>query len=106
MNWASAATARCGSRSTDTVIGGKVTATLVDTADLQSNAFKVVVERGNVYLMGRVTEREASRGTEIARSVTGVQKVVQVFEITDRGRNWPPWARPPPAPAAAASAPR
>ena len=34
-----------------------------------------------VYLMGRVTEREADRATDIARSVSGVQKVVRVFEI-------------------------
>lgn len=70
-----------GSRSTDAVIGGKVKATLVDTADLQANAFKVVVERAVVFLMGRVTQREADRATEVTRSVSGVQKVVQVFEI-------------------------
>jgi hypothetical protein len=34
-----------------------------------------------VYLMGRVTEREATRATEIARGVSGVVKVVRVFEI-------------------------
>lgn len=70
-----------GSQSTDAMIGGKVKATLVDTADLQANAFKVVVERAVVYLMGRVTQREADRATEVTRSVSGVQKVVQVFEI-------------------------
>ena len=41
----------------------------------------MVTERGTVYLMGRVTEREATRGAEIAGSVPGVQKVVRVFEI-------------------------
>ena len=70
-----------GSQSNDAVIGGKVKASLVDAADLQANAFKVVVERAVVFLMGRVTQREADRATEIARSVSGVQKVVQVFEI-------------------------
>jgi len=40
-----------------------------------------VVERGNVYLMGRVTEREAHRASEVARGVSGVQKVVRAFEI-------------------------
>ena len=70
-----------GSRSTDTIIGGKVKATMVDAKDVQANAFKVVSERGIVYLMGRVSEREAARGAEIASSVSGVQKVVRVFEI-------------------------
>jgi osmotically-inducible protein OsmY len=70
-----------GSRTTDTFISGKVKATMVDAKDVQANAYKVVVERAVVYLMGRVTEREAARGTELARSVGSVQKVVRVFEI-------------------------
>jgi len=70
-----------GSRSQDTVITSKVKATLVDARDLQANAFKVVTERSVVYLMGRVTDREANRATELARAVSGVQKVVRVFEV-------------------------
>ena len=54
---------------------------MVDAKDVQSNAYKVVVERAVVYLMGRVTEREASRAVELARAVSGVQKVVRVFEM-------------------------
>lgn len=69
------------SRSNDVVIQGKVKAQLVDARDLLSNAFDVVVERGEVFLMGRVTEREADRATEIARQVGGVKKVVRAFEI-------------------------
>ena len=69
------------SRSSDTLISAKVKATLVDAKDVQANAYKVVTERGTVYLMGRVTEREAGRGSDLARAVSGVQKVVRVFEI-------------------------
>jgi len=69
------------SRSNDVLIAGKVKATLVDAKDLLSNAFYVVVERGTVFLMGRVSEREASRAAEIARGVSGTQKVVRAFEI-------------------------
>jgi osmotically-inducible protein OsmY len=68
-------------RSNDAILSSKVKATFVDAKDLLANAFKVVTERGTVYLMGRVTEREANRATELARSVSGVQKVVRVFEI-------------------------
>ncbi|GAA6118598.1 BON domain-containing protein [Acidovorax sp. FG27] len=68
-------------RSNDTFITGKVRASLVDAKDLVANAFKVVTEREIVYLMGRVTQREATRATDIARSVNGVRKVVRVFEI-------------------------
>jgi len=70
-----------GSRTTDAFLTTKVKATLVDAKDVQANAYKVVVERAIVYLMGRVTEREANRGAELARSVSSVQKVVRVFEI-------------------------
>ncbi|HSO44191.1 MAG TPA: BON domain-containing protein [Rhodoferax sp.] len=68
-------------RSSDALITGRVKAALLDAKDLYVSAFKVVTERGTVYLMGRVTEREAGRATEIARSTPGVQKVVRVFEI-------------------------
>nr|WP_315245669.1 BON domain-containing protein [uncultured Albidiferax sp.] len=68
-------------RSSDTLVTGKVKATLVDAKDVQSNVFKVVTERGTVYLMGRVSLREANRATDLARSISGVQKVVRVFDI-------------------------
>ena len=94
-----------GSRSTDAVLGAKVKATLVDAKDVHANAYKVVLERGIVYLMGRVSEREANRGTELARSVSGVQKVVRVFEILSE-EELANLGRPAAGPAAAASAPR
>ena len=68
-------------RSNDTLITGKVKASLVDAKDISLNAFKIVTERNTVFLMGRVTPREVARATEIARGVGGVEKVVRVFEI-------------------------
>ena len=68
-------------RSSDSLVTGRVKAGLVDAKDLYANAFKVVTERGTTYMLGRVTQREADRATEIARSVSGVQKVVRIFEI-------------------------
>jgi osmotically-inducible protein OsmY len=67
-------------RSSDTYITGKVKAGLIDAKDLYASAFKVVTERSTVYLMGRVTKREADRATEITRATSGVAKVVRVFE--------------------------
>ena len=69
------------SRSNDVLVGTKVRATLVDARDLMSNAFNVVVERGDVYLMGIVTEREANRAAELVSTISGVRRVVKVFEI-------------------------
>jgi osmotically-inducible protein OsmY len=70
-----------GSRSSDALITGRVKAAMVDAKDLYANAFKVTTERGVVYMMGRVTQREATRATDIARSTPGVLRVVRVFEI-------------------------
>jgi osmotically-inducible protein OsmY len=69
------------SRSADTVLATKVKATLVDAQDLSANAFRVVAERRVVYLMGRVTPREAERGAELASRVSGVERVVKVFDL-------------------------
>jgi len=68
-------------RSSDVLVTGRIKAAMVDSRDIFANAYKVVTERGTTYLMGRVTQREADRATEIARSTPGVQKVVLVFEI-------------------------
>ena len=64
----------------DTLVTGKVRASFVDAKDLQANAFRVVTERGTVYLMGRVTQREADRATQITRTISGVNRVVRIFE--------------------------
>ena len=68
-------------RSSDALLTSKVKASFIDAKDLFSNSLKVVTSQGVVYLMGRVTEREATRAAEVARGVGGVQKVVKVFEI-------------------------
>lgn len=70
-----------GSRTNDALITGKVKARFVDDGSLNATAFKVVTERGIVYLMGLVTEREAARAVQLTQGVGGVVKVVKVFEI-------------------------
>ena len=67
-------------RSSDALITARVKAAMVDTEDVFANIYKVVTERGTVYLMGRVTQREAQRATEVTRGVSGVKRVVRVFE--------------------------
>ena len=53
----------------DAFVTAKVKASLIDAKDVFANSIKVVTHRGTVYLMGRVTEREATRASEIARGV-------------------------------------
>lgn len=68
-------------RSSDALVTGRVKAGLVDAKDLFANAFKVNTERGTTYIMGRVTQREANRATEVITGTTGVQRLVRVLEI-------------------------
>ena len=70
-----------GERTKDVFITTKVKASLFDAKDVFASSVKVVTHRAVVFLMGRVTEREATRASEIARGVSGVVKVVRVFEI-------------------------
>jgi osmotically-inducible protein OsmY len=70
-----------GERSKDAFVTTKVKASIVDSQDLFANSIKIVTHRGVVYLMGRVSEREANHAAELARGVSGVTKVVKVFEI-------------------------
>ena len=67
-------------RSSDSLVTGRVKAALVDANDLYSSAFKITTERGTVYVMGRVTAREAKRATDVISGTTGVQKVVRILE--------------------------
>ena len=94
-------------RSSDVLITGRARASLVDARDLFANAFKVVTERGTVHLLGRVTQREANRATELVRTIPGVKRVVRVLEIISEEelqRLQPPAPTPTPAPAGAAPA--
>ena len=68
-------------RARDGVLSTRVRAAFIDARDLDSRAVTVVTERAVVHLMGRVTEAEAQRATEIARAISGVQRVVRVFEL-------------------------
>mgnify|MGYP006202704667 FL=1 len=83
-------------RSTDTLLTGRVKAAFVDARNLDPTAVKVVTTRNVVYLLGRVTQREADRATEVTRNMSGVQRVVRVFEIIteeELARLQPPPAR-------------
>ncbi len=68
-------------RSSDLLITSKVKASIIDTKDLYISAFKIHTDRGVVYLMGRVTQREAKLAAEVARNAAGdIRKVVKLFE--------------------------
>jgi osmotically-inducible protein OsmY len=68
------------SRSSDTLITSKVKLSLADKQTVKATSFKVVTERGNVYLMGLVTQREGNIAAQVAQGVSGVMRVVKIFE--------------------------
>ncbi len=68
------------SRSNDVVITSKVKARFVDAGTFGAHHVKVLTEAGTVYLMGLVTRDEADKATELARTTSGVRKVIRVFE--------------------------
>ena len=70
-------------RSNDALVTSQVKARFVDGSGFRPHHVKVVTSDGTVFLMGLVTRREADASTEIARTTSGVQKVVRVFEYID-----------------------
>jgi osmotically-inducible protein OsmY len=71
------------SRGSDSIITTKVKTKLFADKKVSGVQFKVVTEKGVVYLMGIVSRAEAEIATDIARQTGGVQKVVKLFQYTD-----------------------
>lgn len=67
-------------RTSDSWITTKIKGQMLATEDLKSGSMKVVTENGVVYLLGIVTRQQADIAVDIARQVSGVQKVVKVFQ--------------------------
>ena len=67
-------------RNNDIAITGKVKAAFIDAKDVPFGVIKVTTERGIVYLLGRVTEQEGDKAAQVAARVSGVNKVVKVFD--------------------------
>jgi len=67
-------------RTSDSWITTKIKSQMLATEHLKSSSIKVVTESGVVYLMGIVTRQQADIAVDIARQVSGVQKVVKIFQ--------------------------
>lgn len=70
-------------RASDSWISAKIKTQMLATKGLQSGTIKVVTEDGTVFLMGLVNRDQADMAVEIARKVSGVQKVVKIFQFTN-----------------------
>ncbi len=70
-------------RTSDAWITTKIRTEMVANSDLKSSSIKIVTENGVVYLMGMVSQSQADIAVDIARKVSGVQRVIKVFIYTN-----------------------
>lgn len=74
-----------GTRLKDTALTARVKTAIggVDRENFDATRVKVVSIRGNIYLMGLVTQAEGEAVLEKVRYVKGVDRVVSVFEYLE-----------------------
>lgn len=68
-------------RSNDSWLTTKVTTALVNTKGVPTRTISVTTERGIVYLMGKLTPAEAQAASKVAAGVSGINKVVTMFQL-------------------------
>ena len=65
----------------DILIANALRAKLLMNKEIESNRINVVVNGGDVFLMGLLDNQQATSAVEIARNINNVKSVVRVFEI-------------------------
>ncbi|MOA44908.1 Osmotically-inducible protein Y precursor [compost metagenome] len=70
-------------RQNDTWLTTKIKAQMLADANIPGSRIKVVTENGIVYLLGLLTKQEAAQATNLVQGVSGVQKIVKLFEYID-----------------------
>lgn len=70
-------------RSNDSLLTSKIKTQMLADSNVPSTKIKVITENGIVYLLGVVNRSEANAATAVVQSVSGVQKVVRLFEYTN-----------------------
>ena len=67
-------------RTNDAYLTSRIKIQMLADKSIEGSRIKVVTENGGVYLRGLVRRDEADQAVEITRAVTGVRKIVKVFE--------------------------
>jgi osmotically-inducible protein OsmY len=78
-----AAASSAMTRASDSWISSKVKTLLLADGNTPGLRVKVITENGVVFLLGLVTREEADRIAGTAAKVSGVQRVVRLFEYID-----------------------
>ncbi|TWC51813.1 osmotically-inducible protein OsmY [Pseudomonas sp. SJZ080] len=70
-------------RQNDTWLTSKIKTQMLTDPNIPGSRIKVVTENGIVYLLGLLTKQEAAQATNLVQGVSGVQKIVKLFEYID-----------------------
>ncbi|WP_194789213.1 BON domain-containing protein [Pseudomonas sp. UFMG81] len=70
-------------RNNDAWLTTKIKTQMLGDANVPGSRIKVITENGIVYLLGLVTQQEANAATNVVQGVSGVQKIVKLFEYID-----------------------
>jgi osmotically-inducible protein OsmY len=70
-------------RTTDAWITTKVKSKMIAHGGIDVGQINVTTENGTVFLMGLIPRAQADAAVEVAGTVSGVKKIVKVFEYTD-----------------------
>ena len=70
-------------RSNDALLTSRIKTLMLADSKVPSAKVKVVTENGIVYLMGIVTRAEGAAATHVAASVSGVQKIVTLYQYSN-----------------------
>ena len=70
-------------RQNDAWLTTKIKTQMLADANIPGSRIKVVTENGIVYLLGLLTKQEAAQATNLVQGVSGVQKIVKLFEYID-----------------------
>jgi len=70
-------------RSNDSLLTSRIKTQMLADSTVPGTRIKVITENGIVYMLGLVSQAEATQATNLVQSVSGVQKVVKLFQYTN-----------------------
>lgn len=70
-------------RNNDAWLTTKIKSQMLADANIPGSRIKIITENGIVYMLGLLTQQEAARATNLVQGVSGVQKIVKLFEYID-----------------------
>jgi osmotically-inducible protein OsmY len=70
-------------RSNDSLLTSRIKTQMIADSAVPGTRIKVITENGIVYMLGLVSQAEATHATNLVQSVSGVQKVVKLFQYSN-----------------------